>query len=75
MWTAMHEAGHALMGEDLSVEEEHNVGYVYDRGSYYHRSPMGHGGDASENDCGDWSLDHTDDCEEMHWNDDCCVNQ
>lgn len=71
MQTAMHEAGHAFM--DKGASWEHNSGYVYERGSTYHRTPMGHGGSAGDNECGQRSPDHTDGCEEMRWYKNCCV--
>jgi len=71
MQTAMHEAGHTLL--DKGPSWEHNSGYVFERGGGDWRTPMGHGGEAGENECEDSHPHHDEGHENLRWYEDCAV--
>jgi len=73
MQNVLHEIGHSL----LSLSNEHNVGTVQQPSGEndYYRTPMGHGGNASDDYCGNSTpADHDSGHELMYYNPDCTTD-
>jgi len=73
MQTVFHEIGHALL-EGYTQGEEHNMRNVYlDESGHPHRTPLGHGGTAGNNYCGDDVDYHTTERQAIFF-DDCATD-